>query len=46
LTLMNVFVVTGAILLISVTTFIIAFSPLRVYSRIFSTKLKKMQQKL
>ena len=44
LTLMNVFVVAtiGAILLIAVTTFIIAFSPLREYIPGYSsTKLKK-----
>lgn len=44
LTLMNVFVVAtiGAILLISITTFIIAFSPLREYIPGYSsTKLKK-----
>ncbi|MBC5840501.1 MAG: peptidase [Flavobacteriaceae bacterium] len=44
LTLMNVFVVAtlGAILLISITTFIIAFTPLREYIPGYSsTKLKK-----
>lgn len=44
LTLMNVFVVAtiGAILLISITTFIIAFSPLREFIPGYSsTKLKK-----
>jgi hypothetical protein len=44
LTLMNVFVVAtiGAVLLISITTFIIAFSPLREYIPGYSsTKLKK-----
>ena len=47
LTLMNVFVVAtlGAIVIIFVTTFIIAFTPLREYIPGYaSTELKKMQQ--